>query len=512
MPDDGVVYLVGAGPGDPGLITVRGLGVLRNADVVLHDRLAPDSLLDEVRPDAVVINVGKTPGSSSRSQEEINQLLVDHCRAGKTVCRLKGGDPFVFGRGGEEATALAAAGLRWEVVPGVTSAVAAPAYAGIPVTHRGVSSAVMVVTGSEDPHGPANGVDWDAAAAFDGTLVVLMAWRSLPDIVDALMSRGAHAERPAAAVQWGTKNTQRVASGTLGNISDRVSAAGLGPPMALVIGDVAALRKELAWFDNRPLLGKRVLVTRARSQVSRLAALLEAHGAEAVQAPALRISPVTDTKELDAAIKNVSGYDWITFTSPNGVRGLRNRLAALSLDSRALSGVRIATVGPATAKAVEEMGIRPDLASEVYTADGLVDAFALDGITNGRVLCLRSDIGRETLPDGLRRAGLEVDEVVAYRTEMAPESSEAAREALRDGTRGVDATTFTSSSTVTNLVRLLDGDVAPINRTVVACIGPVTARTATDQGIRVDVVAKPQTIEGLVDSLVDYFESGRDEE
>ena len=482
MPDDGVVYLVGAGPGDPGLITVRGMDVLRKADVVLHDRLAPESLLDEVRSDAVVKNVGKTPGEAGLSQGEINQLLVEHCRAGKTVCRLKGGDPFVFGRGGEEAMALAAAGLKWEVVPGVTSAIAAPAYAGIPVTHRGIASGFAVVTGSEDPHGPANGVDWDAAAAFDGTLVVLMAWRNLPGIVDALTSRGMPAERPAAAVEWGTMNTQRVAAGSLGNISGRVSAAGLGPPMALVVGDVAALRNELAWFDKRPLFGKRVLVTRARSQASRLADLLEAHGAETVQAPAIRIRPVADTKELDAAIRNVSRYDWITFTSPNGVRGLRERLAALSLDSRALFGVRIATVGPATAKAVKEMGIRPDLASEVYTADGLVDAFASDGITAGRALCLRSDIGRETLPDGLRRIGLEVDEVVAYRTEMVPESAEAARRALSDGKRGVDATTFTSSSTVTNLVRLLDGDIEPINRTVVACIGPVTAEDCEGPG------------------------------
>ena len=221
MPEAGVVYLVGAGPGDPGLITVRGLDVLRNADVVLHDRLVPESLLAEARSDATMINVGKTPGEANLSQWEINELLVDHCRSGKTVCRLKGGDPFVFGRGGEEAMALAAAGLKWEVVPGITSAIAAPAYAGIPVTHRGVSSGVAVVTGSEDPSGPGNRVDWDAAASFDGTLVVLMAWRNLPDIVDALTSRGVPAERPAAAIKWGTKNTQRVASGTLANITDR---------------------------------------------------------------------------------------------------------------------------------------------------------------------------------------------------------------------------------------------------------------------------------------------------
>ena len=511
MAEGGVVYLVGAGPGDPGLITVRGLDVLRNADVVMHDRLVPESLLDEARSDAIVINVGKTPGETGRSQQEINELLVEHCRTGKTVCRLKGGDPFVFGRGGEEAMALAEAGLKWEVVPGVTSAIAAPAYAGIPVTHRGVSSAVMVVTGSEDPAGPGNGVDWEAAAAFDGTLVVLMAWRNLPDIVEALSSRGVPDERPAAAIERGTLNTQRVAAGALGNIAARTHAAGLGPPLALVVGDVAALRKELAWFDNRPLLGKRVLVTRARSQASRLADLLEDCGAITIQAPAIRICPVADTRELDDAIRNAATYDWITFTSPNGVRGLRDRLPALALDSRALSGVRVATVGPATAKAVEEMGIRPELSPPVYSAEGLVDKFAAAGVRSGKALCLRSDIGRETLPDGLRRAGLEVDEVVAYRTEMAPDSIETARQALNDGAHGVDATTFTSSSTVTNLARLLGGDIEPINRTVVACIGPNTAKTARDRGIRVDVVAKRQSIEGLVESLAGYFECRQDE-
>ena len=511
MAEGGVVYLVGAGPGDPGLITVRGLEVLRAADVVLHDRLVPDGLLGEVRSDAVVVNVGKTPGQTGRSQQEINELLVEHCRSGKTVCRLKGGDPFVFGRGGEEALALAKAGLRWEVVPGITSAIAAPAYAGIPVTHRGVSSGVVVVTGSEDPSGPGNSVDWDAAAAFDGTLVVLMAWRNLPGIVEALTSRGVPGERSAAAIEWGTMNSQRVAAGALNNVAERAQAGGLSAPMALVVGDVAALRSELAWFDKRPLFGKRVLVTRARSQASRLAESLEAQGAETVQAPAIRICPVVDTEALDAAIGNIGRYDWITFTSPNGVRGVRDRLAALTLDSRALSGVRVATVGPATAEAVEEMGIRPDMSPRVYAAEGLLDEFAAQGIRNGRVLCLRSDIGRPTLPDGLRAAGLEVDEVVAYRTETAPDSSDTARRALRDGARTVDAATFTSSSTVTNLAKLLDGDVKPINNTVIACIGPITARTAREQGIRVDVVAKRNTIEGLVESLVEHFEGERDE-
>ena len=511
MLEAGVAYLVGAGPGDPGLITVRGLNVLRNADVVLHDRLAPESLLAEVRSDAILIDVGKKPGKARLSQREINELLVNHCRSGKTVCRLKGGDPFLFGRGGEEALALTAAGLKWEVVPGITSAIAAPAYAGIPVTHRGVSSGVAVVTGSEDPSEPGSRVNWDAVASFDGTLVVLMGWQKLPEIVDALTSRGVPAERPAAVIEWGTKNSQRVADGTLANIADRAISAGLGPPVVLVVGAVAALRKELAWFDKRPLFGKRVLVTRARSQTSRLAESLEALGAETIQLPAIRISPVADTEELDAAIAKIDEYDWITFTSPNGVQGLRDRLAAHSLDSRALFGVRVATVGPATARAVAEMGIRPDLSPKVYAAQSLVDEFVSQGVQNGKALCLRSDIGRETLPDGLRKAGLEVDEVIAYRTVMPPHSSDAARAAFGDESRRVDATTFTSSSTVMNLSMLLGGDVEPINRTTVVCIGPVTAATAREQGIRVDVVAKRQTVEGLVGSLIDHFESGRDE-
>ncbi len=511
MLEAGVAYLVGAGPGDPGLITVRGLNVLRNADVVLHDRLAPEPLLAEVRSDATLIDVGKKPGEARLSQREINELLVNQCRSGKTVCRLKGGDPFLFGRGGEEALAITAAGLKWEVVPGITSAIAAPAYAGIPVTHRGVSSGVAVVTGSEDPSEPGSTVNWDAVASFDGTLVVLMGWQKLPEIVDALASRGIPAERPAAVIEWGTKNSQRVVDGTLANIADHAILADIGPPIILVVGNVAALRRELAWFDKRPLFGKRVLVTRARSQTSRLAESLEAHGAETIQLPAIRISPVENTDEFDASIAKIDEYDWITFTSPNGVQGLRDRLAAHSLDSRALFGVRVATVGPATARAVAEMGIRPDLSPQVYAAQSLVEEFAAQGVQNGKALCLRSDIGRETLPDGLRKAGLEVDEVVAYRTVMPPDSSDAARAAFCDESRRVDATTFTSSSTVMNLSMLLGGDVGPINRTTVVCIGPGTAATAREQGIRVDVVAKRQTVEGLVGSLINHFERVRDE-
>ena len=502
MSKSGVAYLVGAGPGDPGLITVKGLSVLRSADVVVYDRLIPASLLAEARPDALLVDAGKSRGAARMSQREINELLVEYCREGKTVCRLKGGDPFVFGRGGEEALALTEAGVKWEVVPGVSSAVAAAAYAGIPVTHRGLASGVAVVTGSESPEVPASQVDWDAVAAFNGTVVVLMGWQTLPEIAEALVSRGVPGNRAAAAVEWGTTSRQRVVTASLSEITAKSRSAGLSPPVALVIGDAVSLRERLTWFDGRPLHGKRVLVTRARSQASRLAALLESEGAETIQAPAIRVAPPTDTEALDAAISNIDEYDWLTLSSPNGVRGLWNRLEALGLDSRALFGVRVAAVGAATAAALSEMGIRADLSPDVYVAEALVEEFDKTGVDGGRALCLRSDIGRETLPQGLRELGLHVEEAVAYKIEMPAESWKAARDAYDPNGPGVDATTFTSSSTVKNLVRLLDGDVDPVNRSIVACIGPITARTAEDLGIRVDVVAREQTMKGLVSALV----------
>ncbi len=505
MSKAGVAYLVGAGPGDPGLITVKGLAMLRRADVVVYDRLIPDSLLSETRSEAVLIDAGKKRGSARLSQQEINDLLVEHCLSGKTVCRLKGGDPFVFGRGGEEALALTAAGVKWEAAPGVTSAIAAPAYAGIPVTHRGVSSGVVVVTGSEGPAGEAPGVDWDWAASFKGTVVVLMAWYRLPEIVEALISRGIPGERPSAVIEWGTTNHQQVVTGRLCEIVSLARSAGLAPPSTLVVGDTVSLRRELGWFDRRPLYGKRVVVTRARSQSSRLAELLESHGAETVQVPTIRVVPVTETAALDRAIGRIDEYDWITFSSPNGVRGFRSRLTAMGLDSRALFGVRVAVVGPATAEAVSKIGIQADLSPQEYTSSALAAEFAKTGVKNGKALCLRSDIGRETLPEGLRKLGLEVDEAVAYRTEMAADSSRSARETYDVTGVGVDATTFTSSSTVKNLARLLDEELDGVNRSVVACIGPVTARTAREYGIRVDVVAREQSAEGLAASLVDHF-------
>ncbi|MEX0763405.1 MAG: uroporphyrinogen-III C-methyltransferase [Dehalococcoidia bacterium] len=513
MADTGTVYLVGAGPGDPGLITVKGLECLRRADVVVYDRLASPRLLSEARQDAELVDAGKGRGSQRLTQEEINCLLVKYAREGKTVCRLKGGDPFVFGRGGEEAIELAAAGIEWEVVPGVTSAIAAAAYAGIPVTHRGLATSFTVVTGSEDPSKQKPGeassdstVDWDALSRMQGTLIFLMGWEGLPKIVDALVERGVPANRPAALVRWGTTSRQRTVSGTLENIVTRGRDAGLGPPVAFIVGDVAGLRDSLAWFDQRPLFGKRVLVTRARTQASRLVKILESYGAETVEFPAIRVEPLADPSQLDDALKRLHEYDWVTFTSSNSARGVATRLEALGMDARSFHGVNVAAVGPSTAAAVKEIGIRPDLVPDQFVAEAVVAEFERRGYRPRRVLALRSNIGRETLPEGLRNMGAQVDEVVAYETKAPQDSAEMARAAYAEEQGGIDVTTFTSSSGVTNLLNLLDGDAGVVNSSTVACIGPITAEAARGLGVRVDIVGNEQTIDGLVKAVLEYTE------
>ncbi|MGA0274853.1 MAG: uroporphyrinogen-III C-methyltransferase, partial [Dehalococcoidia bacterium] len=322
----GKVYLVGAGPGDPGLITVKGLESLRSADAVVYDRLASPRLLLEARPDAEMYDAGKGRDDHRMTQTEINELLVELGSAGKTVCRLKGGDPFIFGRGGEEAIDLAAAGIPWEVVPGISSTIAAPAYAGIPVTQRGMSTSVTIVTGSEDPNKPDSNINWDALATITGTLVFVMGWKSMNDIVAALTSRGVPNDRPAALVQWGTTPRQNTVTGPISEIVERGVEAGISAPVALVVGEVTGLREALAWFDNRPLFGKRVIVTRARSQASRLVAQLEDLGAEVLEFPTIEIVPVEDPRPLDEALKNIDKYDWLMFTSSNAVRGLAARM------------------------------------------------------------------------------------------------------------------------------------------------------------------------------------------
>ncbi len=505
MTSPGTVYLVGAGPGDPGLITVRGLELLRTSDVVMYDSLASERLLAESRPDAELINAGKRRGHHRMSQDEINAELVRLSREGKSICRLKGGDPFVFGRGGEEALALQDAGLPWEVVPGITSPIAAPSYAGIPITQRGMSSSFTVVTGSEDPGKPDSLLNWLALAQVGGTIAFVMGWKSMPQIVKSLIANGLAAETPAALVQWGTTPEQRTATGPLERIVDIGVDAGIGAPVILVVGEVASLREKLAWFDTRPLFGRSVLITRARSQASRLAEKLETHGASTVQVPAIDVVPVEDTSELDSAVRSLSEYDWVTFTSANGVRGLWDRVTAAGLDARAFGGVKLAAVGPATARALEDVGLTADLIPENFDAGSLLNRFKALDKPPRKMLFPRSEIGRESLVDGLTAMGVKVDAVTAYRTVMSDASAEDARSAYADG---VDITTFTSSSSVENLVKLLEGDVSEINGSLVACIGPITAETAQEHGINVDVMADEQTIDGLVESILNAMKTG----
>ncbi|HYV58829.1 MAG TPA: uroporphyrinogen-III C-methyltransferase [Acidimicrobiia bacterium] len=483
------VYLVGAGPGDPGLLTLRGAEVLRDADVVVYDRLVAPGLLDLAPTGAERVYAGKAPGRNELSQDEINDLLVERGRTGRAVVRLKGGDPFVFGRGGEEAEALAGAGVPFEVVPGITSAVGAPAYAGIPVTHRGASAHFTVVTGHEDPTKESTDVDWDALAQAGGTLVILMGAGRIAEIADRLVAGGLPSETPVAAVRNGTRSDQRTVRATLGT----VAGAGVQAPAAIVVGEVARL--DLAWFESRPLFGRAVVVTRAREQASELRRRLEALGAEVVELPAITIEPLAfDVPELDR-------YRWLVFTSANGVAAFFDRgLAPARLDARALAGLRVAAIGPGTTAALAERGVRADLVPERFVAEALLEAFPPATAGDERVLLARAEHARDVLPAGLAERGYAVDVLPVYRTVTASPDADAL-ERVRRG--DVDALTFTSSSTVTNLCDLLGG--APAPQPLVVSIGPVTSKTAMERGLRVDVEAAEHTIDGLVDALLDAF-------
>ena len=475
------VYLVGAGPGDPGLLTVRGAEVLGRADVVVHDRLSAAELLDLAPAGAERIDVGKAPGRARLGQDDINALLVERGLAGQTVVRLKGGDPTVFARGGEEAEALAAAGVAFEFVPGVTSAIAVPAYAGIPVTQRFSSTSFTVVTGHEDPSiGEEGSVDWDAVAKVGGTIIVLMGVGRIRRICERLIAGGRPSDTPAAAVIWGTRPEQRTVRATLATLPD----ADLEPPATIVVGAVAGL--DLSWFESRPLFGRSVVVTRARAQSSSLLARLRELGAATVEIPAIRIEDPSDGgSALRAAVEDLHHFEWVVVTSPNGAR----RLLAACRDARAFGAAKVAAIGPGTADALAEGNVVADLVPERFVAEGLLEVFPPG---SGRVLVPRAAEARDVLPDGLARLGWEVDVVEAYRTVQGrPSAGDVAAAA------GADIVTFTSSSTVRNFLSVCD-TVPP----VVACIGPVTAETAREHGLHVDVEADVHTIDGLLDALV----------
>jgi uroporphyrinogen III methyltransferase/synthase len=480
------VYLVGAGPGDPELLTRRGEALLRRADVVVYDRLAASVLLELVPPGAERIDVGKAPGRAAMTQEQINDVLVAGGREGKTVVRLKGGDPFVFGRGGEEAEACLAAGVPFEVVPGITSAIAAPAYAGIPVTHRGLSTNFTVVTGHEDPSKPSVDTNWDALARAGGTLVILMGAGRLGDIARALIDGGRPPETPVAAVRWGTRPEQHTVRATLATIA----TVGVEAPSAIVVGDVAGLN--LAWFEARPLFGRRVVVTRAREQASELRSRLEQLGAGVVELPSIAV------ERGEFALPDLSAYEWLVFTSANGVDAFfDNGVAPNNLDARALAALRVAAIGPGTAAALSRRGVRADLQPERFVAEALVAAFPPPARPKARVLLARAEQARDALPDGLAGKGYGVDVLPVYRTVATDPDAELL---ARVRTDRVDAITFTSSSTVTNFCDAIGA--LPVPRPLIVSIGPVTSATLRERGLEVDVEAEPHTIDGLVAAVV----------
>ena len=445
MADPGTVYLVGAGPGDPGLLTLKGRDCLACADVVVYDHLANVEILGHARDDAEMIYVGKQAGRHSMPQEEINALLVEKGLEGKTVVRLKGGDPYVFGRGGEEALELREAGVPFEVVPGITAGVAAAAYAGIPVTHRGFNSAVTLVTGHEDPTKPESALDWSALAKGAGTLAIYMGVKNLPLITQKLINGGRPPETPVALIRWGTHPTQRVVDGTLANIVERVREAKLTPPCIIVVGEVVKLRNELNWFESRPLFGKTVLVTRSRQQASDLAAKLAALGARVLIFPTIRIEPPLDDQPLERAVASLADFDWIIFTSANGVESFFSMLDGLGRDGRCLANCKVCSIGPGTTARLSLRGIRPDLVPERFTTQAVFDALSeANEVKGNRFLRPRADIAGKALPQQLRDAGAEVTDIEAYRT-LRPTPDPETIEALRAGE--VDIVTFTSSST-----------------------------------------------------------------
>lgn len=508
----GFVSLVGAGPGDPGLITVKGMQRLQQADVVIYDYLANPELLNYCRPEAERIYVGKQAKRHTLSQDEINALLVAHGRA-RRVVRLKGGDPYIFGRGGEEADVLERAGIAWEVVPGITAGVAAPAYAGIPVTHRELASSVAFITGHEDPLKPETALNWATLATAIDTLVFYMGIGNLPEIAARLMANGRSPATPVAVIRWGTKPEQEVVTGTLATIAAEVERTGLKPPAITVVGEVVQLRTKLGDLVARatttvgPLAGKRIVVTRAREQASALADRLRMAGAEPIEYPVIAFAPPADWQPLDHALAHIEQYDWVIFTSANGVRFVVERLRDQGIDPGRLASRKLGAIGPATAAALQAYGLQAAFVPSEYVAEAVIEQ--IGDVAQQRMLLPRADIAREALADGLQAKGALVDNVVAYRTVLGEAEADVA--ALLRGEQ-IDAVTFTSSSTVKNFFGRLEQSglaqaeaCALLQQVTIAAIGPITAKTVRDYDLNVAIEAEKYTIDGLMDALVAVF-------
>ena len=502
MKSKGIVYLVGAGPGDAGLLTLRGAEVLGRADVVVYDALVNPELLRLAPSTAEVIYGGKRAKDHSIPQENLNQLLVEKARAGKTVVRLKGGDPYIFGRGGEEAEEIAAAKIPFEVVPGISSTFAAPNYAGIPITHRDHCSSYMVITGHEDPTKDKSNLDWAQIAKTPGTKVVLMGVERIGQIADSLVANGMSAKTPVAMVRWGTTGRQQTIEGTLATIAEVVTKNKFTAPAVTIIGDVVKLRKKLNWFEKRPLFGRRIVVTRTRDQASQLSRQLLERGAEVLEIPTIRIAPTDDRENLADAMLELNSYDWMIFTSPNGVTSFFEHFFKAFEDMRDIGGVRIAAVGPATAAKLKELHLKVDLMPEEYIAGKIADAFKkYESVENLKLLILRAEVATPELPGKLEEMGAIVDDVACYKT--IPETDDLNGAAARLAETGADWITFTSSSTVENfharfnLPELL----VKFPKTRLASIGPETTKALTSLGLEPNAEAKPHTIDGLVNAI-----------
>jgi uroporphyrinogen III methyltransferase/synthase len=497
----GKVYLVGAGPGDLGLVTLRGKECIEHANVIVYDHLANPEMLSWAREDAEIIYAGKEAGKHALKQDEINALLVIKAREGKQVVRLKGGDPFVFGRGAEEAVAIVDAGITFEIVPGITSAIAGPAYAGIPVTHRGQNSHVTFFTGHEDPAKTQSSIDYAALTKLGGTQVMLMGVERIESIARQMMEQGARKDLPVALVRWATTGRQETLVGTLENIAKQVVEIGFEAPAVAVFGEVVSLRKNLNWYEKRPLSGKRIVVTRSRKQASELSNKLRVLGAEVVELPTIRIEPPTELREFAELVQDAHSYDWIIFTSPNGVEAFFEMFFKLYDDAREIGPTKIAAIGPATAQRVKDYHLHVDLQPEEFVAEAVVREFIKQGgVENLRILIARAEKARDVLPKKLSGLGAIVDEGFAYRT--VPETRDATGARRRLLEEGADLITFTSSSTVENFLAL--GVPWPKGMRV-ASIGPITSKTARDHGLKIDIEARRHDVEGLVEAIGNFF-------
>lgn len=506
----GVVYLVGSGPGDPGLLTLKAAEKIASADVIVYDYLAGHNFVERAKPDAELLYVGKSGKRHTVEQFDINQLLVSKAREGKNVVRLKGGDPYVFGRGGEEAEELAEAGITFEVIPGITSAIAAPAYAGIPVTHRDHASSVTFVTGHEDPNKDESAIDWSVLARTAGTLVFLMGVKNIGKISSELISNGMAAGTPAALVRWGTTPSQVCVASDLANIASECRQRGLSAPAVLIVGSVVSLRDRLSWYESKPLFGKRIVVTRSKEQSRKMADKIGDNGGEAILFPTIEITAPSDYGPLDRTIARITDFDWVLFTSENGVDHFFKHFFDLGKDVRQLAGPKFGAIGPVTAKAIRSRGIKVDMLAKEFVAEGILEFFESENLRGQRFLIPRAEKARDILPEGLIRKGAIVEVVPVYRTvRPSGPNIDAIKKSLED--KSIDALTFTSSSTVTHFMEMFSGARIKdlLDGVLLASIGPVTSDTLVRNGYRASVEAEEYTVDGLIRALVDHYRSGK---